>query len=430
MKSWFSGRWLWLSACHQWWIRWSRLYIHEFPQIIIARWRYPQRLKKIRMKVCNRKLRVLFSVSNLAKWKMQTVFDAMRNSDLFDPIIMLTVMDTELVLSGDDLKSHLTSVRQEFERRKMKCVVGYDLKKQTHIPIVELEPDIVFYQQPFGIDISQNPFSASRVALTCYVPYFVQNYGGLDMDCGYFFHRLLWCYFTLSPSWAQIFEDYQGVIRRAGHVVGLGHPMLDQLSTDKMFEDVNGYVIYAPHWSCGNVCERYSTFIENGEKMLALAKRHPELKWAFKPHPTLRQTLIQYKFMSEAQVFAYYSEWERIGTACYGDYVELFKKSSVLITDSASFLVEYACTRRPIIHLIAKNPEYQPHPIASKLFGTYYQAHDWREFEKYFDEVVVQKKDVKKEARLCAAKELNLLGMAAGKKIVSYLEENIGGLKK
>lgn len=77
MKSWFSGRWMWLSGLHQWWLKWSRLYSRELSRIMIARFRYRHRLREARSALMSRKLRVLFPVSNLSKWKMQTVFDAM-----------------------------------------------------------------------------------------------------------------------------------------------------------------------------------------------------------------------------------------------------------------------------------------------------------------------------------------------------------------
>ena len=418
---------MWLSGLHQWWLKWSQLYIREMPQVLIARLRYPHRLEEVRSAATSRPLKVVFPVSNLSKWKMQSVFEAMRQSKAFEPVILLTAMDTETALSAEELRVHLERISQELDRRQMKWVWGYDFENETCIPIAAFKPDIVFYQQPYGIAEVQNPFAASRVALTCYVPYFVQNYGGLDMDCDLFFHRLLWRHFTLSPSWAEVFERYQGRVRRAGRVLGLGHPMLDQFAGAKEEDTGAGLVIYAPHWSCGGIGERYSTFLENGEKMLELAQRHPEIKWVFKPHPTLRQKLIEHRFMTREQVAAYYGAWEKIATSCYdGGYVDLFKKSSVMITDCASFLMEYASTGKPIIHLVAKNPVYQPHPISAKLFDTYYQTHDWNEFEEHFETVILQKKDPKREVRLAAVKEMNLMGMKAGEKIVSYLKDVLG----
>lgn len=427
MKSWFTGRWMWLSSLHQLWLKWSRLYIRELPQIMIARFRYRHRLREVRSALMSRKLRVLFPVSNHSKWKMQTVFDLMRLSKVFEPVILLTAMDTESTLDVDELRIHLGRIRREFDQLQMKCVCGYDFEKGVCIPVAAFKPDIVFYQQPYGIANVQDPFVASRVALTCYVPYFVQNYGGLDMDCDLFFHRLLWRHFTLSPSWAEAFENYQGSVRRAGRVLGLGHPMLDQLGNSNTEGAEPGFVIYAPHWSCGGIGERYSTFLGNGEKMLALARRHPEIRWVFKPHPTLRQKLIEHHFMAPEQIAAYYDAWGKIATSCYdGGYVDLFNRSSVMITDCASFLVEYASTGKPIIHLVAENPVYQPHPISAKLFNTYYQAHDWGEFEKYFETVVLQGLDPKHDVRIAAVKELNLMGTKAGERIVSYLKVILG----
>ena len=158
--------------------------------------------------------------------------------------------------------------------------------------------------------------------------------------------------------------------------------------------------------------------------MLLLAKAHPEIKWLFKPHPTLRYRLINGNLWSEKEVDAYYTEWEKLGASCYdGNYVSLFMKSYAMITDCASFLVEYACTGNPIIHLISSNAKYQPHPIAAKLFGSYYQAHNWDEFEKHFEDVVLKKNDYKKDERLAAVKDMRLIDNYAAKNILDYLDK-------
>ena len=143
------------------------------------------------------------------------------------------------------------------------------------------------------------------------------------MDCLTLFHRGLWRHFTLNEHWAKVFMAAQGRFLRSGTVVGLGHPMLDQFKVvTKMDKETKPCIIYAPHWSCG-VGECYSTFLQYGHRILELAKQHSELKWVFKPHPTLRFVLEKENLMTKDEIEAYYAGWAKIGLVNEdGEYVE------------------------------------------------------------------------------------------------------------
>lgn len=392
----------------------------EWFYIFILKHRYRKLLRNFCF-IGKRKIRVLFPLSNTSKWKVQSLYDLMNNSDQYEPIVVITLMDIENDLSLSQRASHIEGVKKFLEKRGCRYVVGYDCQKNVFIPFSEFSPDLVWYTQPWRISKCQSPLDVSRYALTCYTPYYLQNYGGLDVDCDIFFMRSLWRNFAMNEAWAVVCNRYQGG-RRAGESVGLGHPMLDQFSSGHENREEKKYIIYAPHWSC-NTGECFSTFLENGKKMLAFAKDHLKQTWVFKPHPTLRYILVNVVGWSEVQVDKYYSEWENIGIGCYtGDYVDLFNKSKVMITDCASFLVEYPCTKMPIIHLVSSNSKYPVHPISQKLFSSYYQAHTWDEFVEHFSQVVIKGDDYKCEERLREVKRMRLLNCNAAGNIIQYLD--------
>lgn len=421
----------WLHRLHAWYYCMIRRPFAEFVQCLwfcpIVRYRYRKQLACVQDKFGGKKIRVLFPISNLAKWKMQSLFEAMQQSAHYEPLMALTIMDIENALSIEGKRARIQQMRAHFAGKGMGCVDAYDFENGCAIPFDRFAPDIVFYQQPWRIADVQHPKSVSQYALTCYVPYFVQNYGALDMDCLLVFHRLLWRHYILNEDWAKEFVKAQGLLR-AGTVVGVGHPMLDAFGNVGGARCVNECVIYAPHWSC-HTGECFSTFLENGKEILMLAQRHPEIEWVFKPHPTLRKVLVGNGWMSEREVADYYDAWERIGTACYsGEYLELFERSKALITDCASFLVEYACTGKPIIHLISSDAKYKPHPISEALFSTYYQANDWDELERNFETVVLRGQDPQRDVRRGKVKEMRLCGNNAAKNIVDYLDGVLGGV--
>ena len=412
----------WLHRLHLWYWLHLRCPVWLFCHLPIFRMRYRRQLKRIRRVYGRRPIRVVFPVGNLAKWKMQSILDAMIRSEHYEPVVAFTMMDVERYLPEDRRRVLMADFHRHFEPMGVRCVDAYDVDTDSYTPLSAYAPDVVWYSQPWNIHENQGPNAASKSALTCYVPYFVQNYGGLDMDCQQLFHRELWRHFTLNQQWADVFMREQDATGgRAGEVVGAGHPMLDQFSSSDDCGGVREYVIYAPHWSC-DTGECFSTFLKNGERILDLARRHPEVKWVFKPHPILRYMLIENFGWSKERVDGYYASWEALGQACYsGDYVELFRRSRAMITDCASFLVEYACTGMPLIRLVSPNAKYSPHPISAKLFATYYQARDWDEFMSHFNEVVVGGKDPKRGERLAAVRETRLCDTNAAKNILDYL---------
>ena len=412
---------------HQVYWRFKRKWFYEFPPCLLALLRYRKRLQEVRAAYLERPVRVLFSVNCLAKWKMQTLLDKMKGDKRFEPVVAITIMDAENGLPVECKKDVLASLGRFFKSQNVPVVCAYDCEKNAAVPFQDFHPDIVFYQQPWGIAKCQQPQSVARYALTCYVPYFVVNYGGFDFDCELLFHRVLWRHFILNELWAKAFMDDQRWYGRAGKVIATGHPMLDLFNARKGDASEKRYVIYAPHWSC-NTGEHFSTFLENGRLMLEFAKSHSELNWVFKPHPTLRRTLVELCSWSAAAVDEYYSEWERIGIVCLdGNYVDLFRDSKAMITDCASFLIEYACTGNPIIHLISSNARYRPHPISERLFASYYQVNNWDEFRTALEEVVVRSNDYKRDERLANVKEMKLCDTCAAQNIVDYLDGVLSG---
>ena len=127
--------------------------------------------------------------------------------------------------------------------------------------------------------------------------------------------------------------------------------------------------------------------------------------------------------MSDEEIEAYYDEWGKLGVACYtGDYTKYFHASRAMITDCASFLIEYACTGKPIIHLISPERRINPMPPSRKLFSTYYQAHDREELTAHLRSVVELGQDPLRTRRWAAVREYRLVGVDAAANILSHLQ--------
>ena len=157
------------------------------------------------------------------------------------------------------------------------------------------------------------------------------------------------------------------------------------------------------------------------------AKQHPEIKWAFKPHPTLKVILRSIGW-PEKMVENYYSEWEKIAKCCYdASYIDLFNESRALITDCASFLIEYFCTGKPIIHLLPLNSRIRPARPSAEIFNTFYQVRKQRDLKKYLDDVILKGNDRNLNERLELLQKSGLKDSNAAKNIIDDLTKSIVG---
>ncbi len=379
---------------------------------------YKTVLKTLQIKLG--KIRVLFLVNEIAKWKGQALFDLLQQSDRYEPFIALTISDFQWDIPKSERKELLLSNQMYFESKNMPCIFAYDLENDCAKDLSQFSPDVVFYQQPWKIDPIQMPLKVSEFALTFYFPYYVQNYGNINAECLQELHQTLFRYYILNKEWENLYKT--NFNKAACKIMGLGHPALDLLSNTQEKKLNKNYVIYAPHHSINNF-ENFSTFLINGKFILDFAQKHKELNWVFKPHPTLRFRLIADGIMSKEEIDNYFKEWEKFATCCYdSDYYELFLDSKALITDSASFLTEYFCTKKPIIHLISLKSKIIPMPPFEKILNTFYKVRNLEDLSKVLKDVLIENIDSKRDERLSVLKMCDLHENSAAQNIMKDLD--------
>jgi hypothetical protein len=383
--------------------------------------RYEKLVKKLRDK--KGKLRVLFLVSENSKWKAQSLYDLMAKSEDFEPIIALTVLND--VHNGHDItRNNLEEDFKFFKAKGMNVVKVYD--KHKYLNLKSFKPDILFYQQPWGIAKIQSPEIVSNFALTYYIPYYVNVYDVQPFDYDELLHKFVYKYYCLNKWYEKQIKQKSTLT----NVVGLGHTILDLFQNPESYRHDKQYVIYAPHYSVNHELNEnpvnYGTFLQNGELILNYAKKHPEFNWVFKPHPQLKFALMKIGKTLE-EVEKYYNEWEKIGQCCYDStYVDLFLDSKLLITDCSSFLVEYFCTSNPIVHLISPTCTIKPSNFAGRIFSTFYDIRTDDELLKCLDELLVNNNDYNKDVRLKVLDETGLIKNNAAENILQDISETLG----
>lgn len=382
-------------------------------------------LLRIRAFASRQPVNVFFFVSEIAKWKAQSLYDLMKADSRFSPWICVYPMRKELDLSDEQLTRIIEDKFSYFHDKNMRVVNIWNTAKKCIDWTTFKHCGLVFYQQTWDVPPAPTPIQISTKYLTFYIPYYLVNNYNKNLELCMSLHRQVFRYIVQSDSVKNFFYKEVSRYKFAGKLVGLGHTSTDGFQTIvRTKQDFT--VIYAPHFSIPyNSPDRplfYSTFLENGELILKYAKKHTEVKWIFKPHPRLKSELIATGVWRENRINQYYKDWEKIGETCYtADYQELFVNSDLMLTDCGSFLSEYACTKNPIIRLVSPLLKASPNPALEELYSTYYYVHNNAELEDALNLLVVQRIDPNKEVRQKAIEKLGFSNYSAAEKIRDYI---------
>lgn len=403
--------------------------VYYFVCQIICRLRYIGVLRRIRRKAASGvPIRVLFVVDNISKWKAQKLYDEMKHSPVFEPIVGLTL---GAGISFNSLSDRLSIELSFYKSRYCDVVALYDVNSGVDIPVSSLKPDIVFYQECCaGAKRGQCVFDVSKYAVTMYIPYSLEYGTVAAIYRKPNFQDLLF----LNVCWNKEREKYlKGLslpFSRAGKIVSLGYPFIDEL-LDGLSKN-GDYVIYAPHFSfpVKGVSRPLTigTFMDTGLLILEYAQKHPEIKWVFKPHPGLRDELEKTGGWTRKEVDAYYLAWEKLGIACYtGDYPCYFARSKAMITDSASFLLEFAVTKKPIVWIVNKDHKHVATKLVEPLFNTYYRVVVNEGLYEILDKIIIDNQDPLRQVRISELCKLNLVPGGTDR-IMTYLKNTVLGV--
>ncbi len=386
---------------------------------------YRNVLRNIKLKIKRKeKIKVGFWVLTNSTWAYQSLYDEMQKSKIFRPIVFLPRFVPSPRIDESEANKILDENIEFFKSKNIDYQVVYDAKHDKYIDLHDFEPDIVFYQQPYGMHKSHNIPVVSAFALCACVSYcfYVLDYHFSYLDN---FHKLLWKNFVECDEYKEKYKRRNG----ANNCVSTGYLRLDDFRKfDNFKKDSQKLVIYAPHHSV-NSSHLCGTFAENAYFILDLIKKHKDIQWVFKPHPMLYYTAIQNGVMTKEEIDNYFKQWEELENASVytkGDYYELFMQSDLMITDSLTFLVEYLITQKPLIRPISKCEFIPFTKLAKKLIKNYYNTHSNEELLETFSRVLLDQDDYLAPKRLKSLKSLELdKNKTIASKIINYLKKEI-----
>jgi len=331
------------------------------------------------------KIRVLFILTNLPKWKTEPLYQAMLAHERFVPMIgvaaRITEFPSEIINEIQTLENYLKSKKYDF----IELSHGRDIEEK-------FDPDIVFYQEAGECNNSLS-INELRHALSCYVPYCLVTTPDFILDNNDL-QNLSWQYYV---DFETTLDNAKSLMTNHGrNLYYTGSPVADELILEKSHfsdpwkkQDIQGKkrIIWAPHHTIGVSYDagHSGNFLKYCDFMVKLAEQTKDkVQWAFKPHPVLRQKL---QFLwGKTKTDAYFDKWATMGNTQLeaGEYIGLFKYSDAMIHDSYSFIIEYLYMMKPCLFM-ENGKDHNYNQITQKAHDLYelsYKPDDVLKFVK------------------------------------------------
>ena len=381
------------------------------------------------------KIKVLFLLTSPAKFSFGPIYHAMEKRDCFEVVIFCTDDRYSDLLGPGEFSAYTAELRHQGFH------VIEAIREGDAVTVDSLCPDIIFYNNPnmFNRDTGESIYRLVCNYLSCYIPY------GLHVSNEFEYH---FEHENILPAWLHFCDTrpaYDLCLHHAlsggVNAVLSGHTIFDPYveETDrKPFEKIlNGkkIVVYAPHWSVAS-WHNTSSFHIHYKYFLSLLKEHPDVNFVFKPHQTLKVELTnrggKNGIPTAEEYAAYCREWNDSPNGMVvmdSSYIDLFKLSDCLITDSYSFILSWLPSEKPCIFLV--NPQGPEdylkyyYDFIHPVIDSYYTGKTEEEIDAIFHQVVLDGIDPKAEERLQQKEKVLYNYGCAGEFIAEYIERQL-----
>ena len=391
-------------------------------------------VKKLKVESTKRKLKVVFLNSQNSKWAYQSLYEEFDKNSHFEVQVLITVGNKMMKKKNAFLnyKKIASDNYNFFASKNMDVAYAFDFDKEQYIDLKNFKPDIIFYEQPWGLNKHHNIFSTSKYALPFYCSYGSCISNGTNEYSETLFGDVYTYFldndFAKKVLIAHKFEEENlcvaGQLKLDAYLKPVNKTKIQWKYSDKK------RVIYAPHHSfADDSILRFGTFDKNYKFFYNYAKNHPEFEFILKPHPELKKVIIKQNLMSIEEMNQYFKMWENLPNAQIYDsgcYFDMFRTSDLLITDCNSFLYEYLPTNKPVIHLI-NDKSVGHNEYGQKLISGYYPAKNIEETNQLLEQLLVKGYDPLKDVRTNIIENvLKQPPCGVGKYIMRYIEKICG----
>lgn len=394
---------------------------------------------RIRNKIiAGKQIRVLFICHNPTMWgALKTVYEALEKDPFFE-ISIVSIPQRNL-----SENNRFEDIGADNFFGKYNAIRGYNYDTNEFVELFSLEPDIVFFQQPYdGIRIeSYSSKAVVKYAKIAYISYFTIVPNVLsDMtvfDVCFpekFFERI--SYFFAQNKGEELYvqkkiskNKWKGISTYL-----TGHPKYDGTSAYSAansaawnFPEENDHfrILWTPRWSTNENNCHFFTYKDN---WLSYCLANENVDFIFRPHP---QSWIEWRTTGEftekdQQEFRLqYSSMNNMSIDESGDYLEMLYSSDCLVSDMSSMVFQYLLTEKPII--FCHNPQSINSILKDTSIGeALYYAETWEEVERYLDMLRQGEDPLKTKRKEIIQSEFNFdKDITAGEKVKDAIKASL-----
>lgn len=309
-------------------------------------------------------LKIAFIVHEFSLWpSFQTIWESCPES-IEKSIVVVYALDKSL--SGEELDVYADPYRQ----------AGYAVRTSDDYVLEIEQPDIIFYMKPYrGFHSCPEEFYVNNVKkitpYTVFVSYCLDVQGG-ELLQEYFYGQPFFYHVWRIIGYSSYYRDkmIERGYRDANNVVLLGHPKFDvsyKLAKEKSFvndvwkQKVKGrkVVLWNSHFTI-SPGSGVGTFLRWQKTIFRYFSEHNDIVLLWRPHPLFWQSISTTKEINIEEfneLVRQLEESDNVIVDRTGDYRYAFCMSDALISDAATFLVEYAATSKPILYTIKSDGE-------------------------------------------------------------------------
>ena len=276
---------------------------------------------------------------------------------------------------GEDASTELSREKCEHFMQEYRDA-GYPIKHMEDYDLDTDNPDIVFYMKPYlGYRGNPNRFFVKNVKTytpyTAFISYCLDVQGGETLQ-QYFYGEPMFYHVWRIVGYSNYYRDkmIERGYRNGENVITLGHPKFDmayRLAKEKthIHEDwakkIQGrkVVLWNSHFTV-QPGHGVGTYFRWHKQIFSYFAEHTDMVLLWRPHPLFWETMER-ELGSEAPAFNQFvhdlSHLDNVIVDKSSDYRHSFCMSDALISDAATFLVEYMASGNPVLYTIKEDGE-------------------------------------------------------------------------
>lgn len=331
-------------------------------------------------------IHVVFVCHRPAVWEsLHSIYDYMKLDPAFRVTIVAIPNKKQLPKLGLHHEYYESEGAEEFWKDEG-CINGYNYETGTWLDLKSLEPDYVFFQQPYNISkpAQYHSRNVSKYARLAYVTYYaVPSTDDIYDECTPpNFMRDLTFFFTQNPmDDTYVRNRLQKINATDCQVVKTGFPRYDRIDSYKsqpcdLWNNPDSFkIVWTPRWTTN---EGNCHFFDFKDIFVDFCKENPDVELAFRPHP---QAFLEWNAtgeLSEAEANIYKQNFvdSNMHLDESGNYFPMLYTSDCLITDRSTIFLDYYCSGKPIIYCTSQN---QHDTIFPQYLDGMYCVTNWQE---------------------------------------------------